>query len=50
MNIYEKMLAAYLKKSPNEVTAEELQQAINLKLARKAKKEEAAQNGENGNA
>ena len=43
-------VAAYLKKSPNEVTAEELQQAINLKLARKAKKEEAAQNGENGNA
>ena len=43
-------VAAYLKKSPNEVTAEELQQAINLKLARKAKKEEAAQNGEDGNA
>ena len=44
-------VAAYLKKSPNEITAEELQQAINLKLARKAKKEEgAAQNGENGNA
>ena len=43
-------VAAYLKKAPNEITAEELQQAINLKLARKAKKEEAAQNGENGNA
>ena len=43
-------VAAYLKKSPNEITAEELQQAINLKLARKAKKEEAAQNVENGNA
>lgn len=43
-------VAAYLKKAPNEITAEELQQAINLKLARKAKKEEAAQNVENGNA
>lgn len=43
-------VAAYLKKAPNEITAEELQQAINLKLARKAKKEEAAQNDENGNA
>ena len=43
-------VAAYLKKAPNEITAEELQRAINLKLARKAKKEEAAQNGENGNA
>lgn len=43
-------VATYLKKAPNEITAEELQQAINLKLARKAKKEEAAQNGENGNA
>ena len=39
-------VAAYLKKAPNEITAEELQQAINLKLARKAKKEEAAQNNE----
>lgn len=43
-------VAAYLKKQPQEISAEELQQAINLKLARKAKKEEAAQNGENGNA
>lgn len=43
-------VAAYLKKAPNEITAEELQQAINLKLARKAKKEEAAQNVENGNS